>query len=158
MRTFYRFFASCFFISYIPASILKNTKFTGAGLLGTLWAVPFLFLLPENVFLYTGFLIIFFLFGVYVSHKAKYDIADDPRIVIDEALGFFAAMFMLPKVWWVIAIAFVLFRIIDTIKPFGIKKLDAVKNAWGVMLDDLAGGVAANILTRIIILLILYTK
>lgn len=151
MKTLYRFFASCFFISYAPAAVLKNTKFTGAGLLGTLVAAPFTFLIPQNIFLNAGFLVIFFLFGVFICHKAAYAEADDPRIVIDEALGYFTAMFMLPKIWWVMLLAFVLFRAIDTLKPFGIKRLDKIKNAWGVMLDDLAGGVATNILIYIII-------
>ncbi len=151
MRTFYRFLASCCFISYAPAAILKNKKFTGAGFLGTAFSIPFIFLLPENPVYYAVFLIIFFFFAVFISAKANYEVADDTRIVIDEMAGFFVTMFMLPRVWWVILTAFVLFRVSDTVKPFYIKKLDNIKNAWGVVLDDVASGVLVCVIMHIVV-------
>ena len=38
---------------------------------------------------------------------------------------------------------FVLFRVFDVIKPFGIRKLEPLPGGWGVLLDDLAAGLWA---------------
>ena len=42
---------------------------------------------------------------------------DDQRIVIDEWVGYLASVALLPKTPLVLLSAFVLFRIIDTLKP-----------------------------------------
>ena len=46
---------------------------------------------------------------------------------------------------WLV-IAFVLFRIFDIWKPFGIKKIDSKHGAFYVMIDDVVAGAFAGIL------------
>lgn len=149
MRILYRFLASCFFVSYIPSALMKGKKLTGAGFLGTLITVPFVFVMPKTAWLYALITTAVFLAGVFVSVKAEFENSDDSRIVIDEAAGFLIAMFLLPRTWPVILSAFVLFRIFDSVKPFYISRLDKIKNAWGVMLDDAACGVLTCVLMQI---------
>ena len=46
--------------------------------------------------------------------------------------------------------AFVAFRLLDIMKPFGIKRLERIGNGVGIVLDDLAAGfVAAIVLTGV---------
>ncbi|MBN2210469.1 MAG: phosphatidylglycerophosphatase A [Sedimentisphaerales bacterium] len=46
--------------------------------------------------------------------------------------------------------AFLLFRFFDILKPFPVHQLEAVRGAWGVLLDDLGAGVYALIVQTII--------
>lgn len=144
-----RFFATGFGVSYAPAAILKGRKNTGAGFLGTLVAVPLTLLLPVNPVWYAAFLAVFFCFAVWMARESKFEQHDDPRIVIDEMAGYFFAMFMVPRVWQYMLAAFILFRILDTAKPLFIRRFDRMDNAWGVVLDDVAGGISACVLIHI---------
>ncbi|MEO6038544.1 MAG: phosphatidylglycerophosphatase A, partial [Saprospiraceae bacterium] len=46
---------------------------------------------------------------------------------------------------WHLLAAFLLFRFFDIAKPLGIRRLERLENGWGVMLDDVAAGLAANL-------------
>jgi phosphatidylglycerophosphatase A len=46
---------------------------------------------------------------------------------------------------WSLLVAFGLFRFFDILKPLGIKKLEALPGAWGVMADDVLGGLYAGL-------------
>jgi phosphatidylglycerophosphatase A len=71
---------------------------------------------------------------------------DSQEIVIDEVLGFLITMVWLPLTWQALLIGFVLFRVLDIFKPFPISLLDRhVKGGVGVIVDDVAAGVIANV-------------
>ena len=42
--------------------------------------------------------------------------------------------------WKELLLAFFLFRIFDIIKPYPIKKLEALPHGWGIMADDVGAG------------------
>ncbi len=156
MNNIYKAFSTLLFISYIPGKIFKFKKNTGAGFLGTFVALLLVGFLPENNFAYFVFLILFTIFSVIVSEKSDFKEKkhDNPKIIIDEACGYFFAIAFLPKSFGYLIAAFVLFRIFDTIKPFGIKKIDvALHNGWGIVLDDVASGILTNLLIWIYIII-----
>lgn len=148
--------ATGFFISYLPALVIPFKKNTGAGFLGTLLAVPFVFLLPNDFILYCVFLLAFWVFSVWICARARlggnYKGHDNPRIVIDEAAGYFTAMAFLPHTWPYMLAAFVLFRTFDTLKPWPVNHFDRMPNSFGVVFDDVAAGLLANILIQIFII------
>lgn len=74
---------------------------------------------------------------------------DSARIVIDEVFGMVATMFLIPVgMVWLVA-GFALFRIFDIIKPFPASYLDRhLHGGAGVMLDDLAAGIYANLVLQ----------
>ena len=82
----------------------------------------------------------------------KADHKEDPRyIVIDEVAGMFLALFALPSDnFKVCLIAFILFRIFDIVKPFGINRLQDIHGGVGIVADDLAAGLLAWIITTIL--------
>jgi len=45
--------------------------------------------------------------------------------------------------WLVLLLGFILFRVFDILKPFGIKKLQRLNAGWGVVVDDLVAALAA---------------
>jgi len=78
----------------------------------------------------------------------------DPReIVIDEVAGFLLTMLFLPCSWLTISLGFIFFRFFDILKPYPIKQLEKLRGGFGVVLDDLAAGLYANIIVRIILLI-----
>ncbi len=158
MQKLINLLASGFYISYLPALIIPFKKNTGAGFLGTLLAVPCVYMLwPKQAVWQSVLLVVFTLCSVWVCGRAKlpgaYQGHDNPKIVLDEIVGYFTAMWLLPHSWPYLLAAFVLFRTLDTLKPWPVSYFDRILNAWGVVLDDVAAGAVANILIQIFVIL-----
>ncbi len=75
---------------------------------------------------------------------------DSPRIVIDEIGGMMVAALALPHSLLNLTAAFLLFRLFDILKPPPLGWLQGVKGGWGVMADDLAAGILANLVLRLL--------
>ena len=96
--------------------------------------------------------LILFLAGVPASSRAEamYGVRDAGRIVIDEFVGCWVSMWFLPPRAGYIVAAVVLFRIFDILKPFGIRKLeDRYHGGLGIMVDDVAAGLCANLCVQV---------
>ena len=122
----------------------------GSGLLpwmpgtwGTLFAVPFAFLLlqlPPGLQL--GILIALMFVGVFVCGRTSQKLGggDHKAIVWDEMVGYGCAVFALePSLLWM-ALAFVLFRLLDIAKPWPLSVIDNWRGGYAIMGDDLVAG------------------
>jgi phosphatidylglycerophosphatase A len=68
--------------------------------------------------------------------------ADPPEIVIDEVAAQWIALSVVPLTLWGYAVAFLVFRALDTLKPWPASWADKeLDGGAGVMLDDLFAGV-----------------
>lgn len=75
---------------------------------------------------------------------------EDPScIVIDEVAGMLLTLLFLPGTWPVYLAGFLLFRLLDVWKPSYIRKAQRLPGSWGIVLDDLAAGLLAQILLRV---------
>lgn len=75
---------------------------------------------------------------------------DPSQIVIDEIVGMTVALLGISFKPALIIIAFLFFRFFDIWKPFPIKYIDrSFPGGWGIVLDDVAAGVMANVVWRI---------
>ncbi|MEM0965930.1 MAG: phosphatidylglycerophosphatase A [Verrucomicrobiota bacterium] len=80
---------------------------------------------------------------------------DPGCVVLDECIAVPVCFFAIPfqpgeATWpWIVA-GFLLFRLFDIAKPFGIKKLQNLPGGWGVVVDDIAAALAANIVLQLI--------
>ena len=92
-------------------------------------------------------LILFFVSYFAVQSALKIIKRSDPgEIVIDEILGMMLVMMTIPPDPKWIFLAFILFRIFDILKPWPINLVDSkLKNALGVILDDLLAALYAGI-------------
>lgn len=77
---------------------------------------------------------------------------DASAIVIDEFAGYLIAVAFLPKSVFVYVAAFLLFRLIDIIKPFPARRAESLRGGVGVVLDDVVAGVYANVLIHLMLL------
>lgn len=76
---------------------------------------------------------------------------DDGDLVIDELVGILITMTWLPITWQSFVLGFILFRLLDILKPFPINLLDKrIKGGLGVMLDDVAAGMIASVLLQLV--------
>jgi phosphatidylglycerophosphatase A len=147
-----RFLASGGFVSYVPARLTGFKKFTGSGMAGTLVALALVPFLPGDRLWFALFCLAFFPFSVWIAGLASdsYGTHDDPRIVIDEMIGYWVAVAFLDHDLFNLVTAFVLFRALDTLKPWPIKKLEtSLTGGFGIITDDLLAGLEANLLTRL---------
>lgn len=146
IKTPMQFFASGFGSGCAPVA---------PGTFGTVASIPFWLLLSFlSPISYVIAVVAIFLLGWYVSEKASQElnVHDHGGIVIDEFVGFFITMFLVPFSWVNILLGFILFRIFDVIKPWPIKVIDQkVKGGFGIMIDDVFAGIMALICMHIIL-------
>ena len=122
------------------------------GTLGTLVALPLAYLLSllgpiEGVL----FIIVFAGFAVWISGEGEkvFQRKDPGLIVIDEMAGFLVTLFLISWSWKNVVTGFFLFRLMDVVKPFPIRRLESKwPGGWGVVGDDVLAGVYANVILR----------
>lgn len=98
----------------------------------------------------TAAALIFILFSIWIADRSAriLDAKDPGCIVIDEIAGMVATLHGLPADPVVVLAGFVLFRLLDISKPLGIRRLEKLPGGLGVVADDVAAGVAANLALR----------
>lgn len=123
------------------------------GTMGTLAAIPlwyFLAKMPEMYYLIAVFLIC--ILGIFAAQVYEKEMGthDSGEIVIDEVAGYLITMALLPVTWKSAVLGFILFRILDILKPFPIGMLDKkIQGGVGVMADDIAAGIIASVLLQV---------
>ncbi|MEQ9518742.1 MAG: phosphatidylglycerophosphatase A [Parvibaculum sp.] len=93
--------------------------------------------------------------GAWASarHSATLGTHDAGEIVVDEVVGLWLVLGVVPVAphWWLAG--FALFRLFDVWKPWPISWLDAnVHGGWGIMLDDVAAGIAGAVVLAFVFL------
>jgi len=98
-----------------------------------------------NHFVLPAISIFLFLIGGIASDTiVKHSKEHDPsRIVIDEWVGQWVALSMMPINIRTGVVAFVAFRIFDIIKLGPVRKMEKIPGGWGIMADDVMAGVMA---------------
>ncbi len=125
------------------------------GTVGSLAASVFLWVVP-GIPLWAQIILIAVTLGVGVWACDKtcqiLNKPDAQPIVIDEIVGILITMLGIPLTEYWLVCGFILFRILDVIKLPPANYFDEkVKNGWGVMLDDVAAGVYANVILRLML-------
>lgn len=151
-----RALASCFFLTYPVESFARRRgwTFTGSGLVGSLAGLLCARFLPtdplKSVFTLVGVVLL----SVVISDIAESDLKtkDDQRIVIDEWAGYLISVAFLPLTPGYLWAGFILFRIFDSTKPLGIRRLGHLPGGWGVVMDDVAAGGLAQLVLQLFLL------
>ncbi len=116
------------------------------GTVGTLAAIPLLFIMPSNPLIYLAVLVLMFIAGVWLCNvcSSSLGVHDHPGIVWDEWVGYLLAMFLVPVNFLNILLGFAFFRLFDVLKPWPIGWADKrVEGGMGIMLDDVFAGLYA---------------
>ena len=84
-----------------------------------------------------------FALGVGAATEAEtYFRRKDPgQVVVDEVVGQMVTLLASPRPGWKgLAAAYLIFRVVDVVKPFPARRLEHLPGGWGIMLDDVAAG------------------
>ncbi len=74
---------------------------------------------------------------------------DPGLVVVDEVAGQWITLVGLPFTAPVAIAGFVLFRIMDVVKPWPARALERLPGGWGIMADDVAAGIFAQLVLRV---------
>lgn len=145
-----------------PPAIGPLTKFLGSGFLsgyapvatgtvGSAVAILFFFipgfsltviLIPVTVMLFVA--------GGFAAEKLEQRYGQDPSVVtIDEMVGMFISLWFVEPTYLNLGLAFLIFRILDILKPYPAHYFDRRKGGWNIMLDDVVAGAYTNIIIQI---------
>jgi phosphatidylglycerophosphatase A len=135
------------YIGYAP--VAPGTVGSLAGLLlhaGLRWA---------GVGPFAEALVIALLFVVGVwsgTHAERYFGGTDPGPgVIDEVVGMLMTMYLVPTSWALAAVAFVVFRALDVVKPYPAGRLERLHGGLGMMADDAMSAIYGNLVMQAVV-------
>jgi phosphatidylglycerophosphatase A len=121
---------------------------TAGSLVGLVLLFPLrrLGMIPE-----VGAILLFTGLGIAAGgHVARRLGLEDPSIVVvDEIVGMWVSLFLIPLTPLTAFSGFVLFRIMDVFKPYPARQFESLPGGWGIMADDLMAGVYANLCVRV---------
>ena len=140
------FLSSGIYLGYLPIA---------SGTFGSLWGLPIFYWLSGlgvkiQILVITGSILL----GVFLAGRAEkfWGKKDPSQIVIDEIVGFMTAIFGVAFSWSMALVGFFLFRAMDILKPFPIRKIDQqLPGGWGIVLDDVVAGIYCQIILRILV-------
>jgi phosphatidylglycerophosphatase A len=134
-------------VGYIPFA--PGTFGSAVGLL--LWAV-----LPASALAQALAIVVVFAVGSWSGTVAEghFGRTDPGEVVIDEVMGMLITLFLHPVGWRGAAVAFLLFRAADIVKPYPANRLERLPGGIGIMADDAMAAIYANLALRAGVLLL----
>jgi phosphatidylglycerophosphatase A len=114
------------------------------GTVGSLGAIPlYLLVVRGGQPCVAAAAVVVTLVGVWAATVVSRELGvkDPQRVVVDEVAGMLVTMLPMASASWRSVLAgFVLFRLFDILKPWPIRRLEALPEGWGIVLDDVAAG------------------
>jgi len=116
---------------------------TAGSLLGAALCLPAL-RLPWPAYL--GATILLVTLAVWAGGRVQGELGrpDPQEIVIDEIAGMWVAAIALPPTLYDLGAAFLLFRLMDIVKPAPIPRWERLPGGFGLVADDVAAGLLAR--------------
>ena len=146
LNFFNKLLGSGFYTGYIP--VASGTFGSLAGLI--IYYIPGF----ENPVIIIPAIIVFSLYGIYVGTEFEKVYGKDPaECTIDEIVGMWISLLFLPKILWVSALVFLLWRLFDIVKPFPARRLEKLEGGLGIMIDDIISSIYVLLLVHLFILI-----
>ena len=137
------FVATCGYVGYAP--IAPGTFGSAAGLL-ILFALRKLGS-PAVELTAIGVLFLAGVWGAHVTERVL-GMVDPGPVVIDEVVGMMITLALLPVNWLGVLVAFLVFRLLDVIKPWPAARFEDLHGGLGVMADDVMAGIYGYLVMR----------
>lgn len=143
-KTLIKLISSIFYLGYLPLR----------GTLASILAIVIYLVFKDLTYLYLLIVIISILLGFLVSGEAEiiYKEKDSKKIVIDDLCGMLFSLILFPKKPYQIIGVFLVFRILDFLKPYPADKVEEIPGK-GVMLDDFIAALYTNLIYLLFLLL-----
>ena len=146
INSFEKFIGSGFFTGYFPVA---------SGTVGSVAAIV-IYLIPgfEQLFVIIPATLVIIFYGIYIGTKFEAEYGKDPaQCTIDEVAGTWISLIALPKTIGIIIATFLLWRILDIIKPPPARNLERLKGGLGIMIDDVISGIYTLIIMHLVVYL-----
>ena len=121
------------------------------GTFGSLAGLAVFYLIKDNAFIYALSIFILLILGLITSGAAEkvFKKKDASCIVIDEVCGMLLSLAFLPYYnIKVVFSGFIIFRILDSLKPYPAGRLQGLAGGLGVMADDIVASLYTNIVLQ----------
>ncbi|HZM93834.1 MAG TPA: phosphatidylglycerophosphatase A [Vicinamibacterales bacterium] len=140
------FVATCGYLGYVP--IAPGTFGSAAGLVvfaAVHWAGSPAFELALIAFL--------FAIGVWSGNAAErhFGGVDPAPVILDEVVGMLITLALIPVNLPGAIVGFLLFRLLDVIKPWPANRMEALPGGLGVMADDAMAALYGNVMMRLLV-------
>jgi phosphatidylglycerophosphatase A len=144
-----------FVIKFLATGAYTGYSPVMPGTFGTLWGVVIAYLISgAGVPLQALIILAVTAASIYVAGEAAtlFGEKDPSRVTCDEVSGLLFAFFLVPFTPLNAILVFLLFRFFDILKPYPVSMLDSrVEGGLGIVADDCAAGIYANISVQIIL-------
>ena len=132
-----------FYVGYLP--LIPGTFGSIAGLF-------LFFMVKDNVLIFLLTTFVLLTLGFMFSGQTEKEAArsDPPCVVIDEVCGMLLSLIFLPYDIKLIILAFIIFRILDTLKPYPAGRLERLRGGVGIMSDDIVAGFYTNVILQVV--------
>lgn len=144
---FEKILGSGFYTGYSPVA---------SGTVSSIAAV-LIYFIPgfENLYVIVPAVILFFVLGVIIGSKFEALYGKDPsQCTIDEIVGTWISLIALPKTLTIILAAFLVWRVLDIIKPEPAKSFEKIKGGLGIMLDDVISALYTLLIMHLVVYLL----
>jgi phosphatidylglycerophosphatase A len=143
MRRLGVFIATCAYVGYAP--IAPGTFGSAAGL-----AVFYAVRSTGSMWIELVMIAVTFAVGIWSSTQAEHHFAgtDPSYVVIDEVAGMLITLALLPVTFTGAIVAFLVFRVLDVVKPWPSAGFEKLPGGLGIMADDGMAGVYGNLIMR----------
>ncbi len=147
MNRLAHFIASICYIGYFPIA---------SGTFASFVALLIWWFFVTNIYLQLVIIALTIFLGTYASYLTEklYNSKDPSFIVVDEFAGMFISLFLVPKNIYLYIFAFILFRVLDVIKPSYIDTVQKYKYGIGVMADDILAGILSCMAVHLFLFLV----
>lgn len=116
------------------------------GTVGTLLGIPLVYLFVHKLWLTLLFGALLLIIALWSSeYMVEITRKKDPEdVVIDEVVGYYFSFLFVEPTLKALLLGFVIFRILDIIKPYPIKLFERLPKGYGVVMDDLIAGITTS--------------
>jgi phosphatidylglycerophosphatase A len=137
------FVATCGYLGYAP--IAPGTFGSAAGL-----ALFFAIRATGSVAIELGAIVVLFAVGIWSGTVAEHHFGgiDPGPVVLDEVVGMLMTLALLPVSVTGAIVGFLVFRVLDVVKPWPSARFEKLPGGLGVMADDGMAAVYGNLLMR----------
>src|SRR3954463_8020739 len=135
------FIATCAYVGYAP--VAPGTFGSAVGL-----AIYYLVRLRPSVTVELGVIALLLVIGLWSATEAEHHFGgiDPGPVVIDEVIGMLITLALHPVNVLGAIIGFLIFRVLDVVKPWPARQLEHLPGGFGVVLDDAMAGVYGNLM------------
>jgi phosphatidylglycerophosphatase A len=142
------FLATCGYAGHVPVAPGTAGSLVGVGVFYALRALAG----PAGE---AAAIVVIFAVGVWASNVAErhWQRTDPGPVVIDEVVGTLITLFLLPVTGLGVFIGFLLFRVLDVVKPWPAARFESLHGGLGVMADDAMAGIYGHLVMRVLIAL-----